>query len=212
MKFKKNYAEGGTTQVFRRGLNKSFYFLYHTNRAYWYKADLSKEKKEIIVDENIHVDFDNKEKTIQYIRDYGYYYPMELITGLQEGHLFTGLRHKDKIIGYNKTGYSFVYIEDYKRIYRLPERIAFTYDIFISPEYRGRNYGAFLLGSICNYLRHKGYKSIWAHIPPWNKASESMHGKLGFKRQEMIAYYHIAGISWTTKDPGKLIQQVDGVV
>jgi len=58
--------------------------------------------------------------------------------------------------------------------------------------------------------KNRNYKTIWGHIPPWNKASEVMHLKLGFQRYQMISYHSIAGISWTTCNPVKLIQRVEG--
>lgn len=210
-KIKQNYLEGGILQVLNKSIKKMSYLLYHTNNAYWFRKDLRGGIENFDCDRDIYVDFDNPEETIEYIKNYGYYYPMEIMIGLKEGHLYTSLKYKDKIIGYNKTGYSKVYIEDFKKVYQFPDGIAYTYDIFIDPYYRNRGYGLFLLTEVCKHLRHKGFKSIWAHIPPWNKASEAMHQKLGFEKQKMISYFWIAGISFITINPVKFIQHIEKI-
>jgi len=195
--------------VFRKGIQKTSNFLYHTNDAYWYRADLNDQEEIIFNNEDISVDFSDQDKTIRFIEEHGYYYPREMEIGLIEGHLFTSIKSKDKIIGYNKTGFKSVYIDDFKRIYQFPLNVAFTYDTYIAPEFRGHGYGLMLLYRVCSYLRNKRFKAMWGHIPPWNKASEVMHRKLGFQRYQMISYHSIAGLSWTSCNPVKLIQRVE---
>jgi len=208
-KIKSNYKEGGVTQLLERSINKASYLVFHTNNAYWFRMDLKEKIKNMQVRDGFHVHFNRTGETIQYIKDFGYFYPMEINIGLPEGHLFTSLKHNDKIIGYNKTGYGNVYIQDFKNAFKFPDNIAFAYDTFIDPKYRNQNLGAFLLNSVCENLKGLGYKSVWAHIPPWNIASISMHQKLGFKRQQLISYFWVAGVSWLTKNPVELIQQVE---
>jgi len=208
-KIKKNYTDGGIAQVLRRGTSKALYLLYHTNNAYWFRMNLQEEIESSPPDGHVSVDLDSPEETIRYIQTHGYYYPEEINTGTRMGHLYASLKYNGRIIGYNKTGFRDVYIEDFKKVYRFPDGIAFTYDTYVDPEYRNRNYGAFLLGRVCSHLKEKGFRSIWAHIPPWNKASESMHRKLGFRKYEFIAYHWIAGIAWTTTDPVELIRRTE---
>lgn len=211
-KIKQSYTDGGITQVLRKGISKASYLLYHTNNAYWFRMDLQEEIKDSPPDRNISVHFDMPYDTIEYIEKHGCYNPEEISTGLPMGHLYTNLKYRGKIIGYNKTGFNSVYIEDFKRVYQFPKNVAFTYDTYINPEYRNRSYGAFLLSKVCINLKEKGFKSIWAHIPPWNNASESMHRKLGFQHQhKMIAYYWFAGIAWTTCNPVRFIARVENI-
>ncbi len=208
-KIKQSYRDGGITQIVKKSIRKASYLLYHANNAYWFRMDLQGEVKSFTSDGNVSVYFNTPHDTIEYIKKHGCYYPEEISTGLTMGHMYTNLKYRGKIIGYNKTGFNSIYIEDFKKQYLFPQNVAFTYDTYIDPEYRNRNYGAFLLNRVCNNLKQKGFKAIWAHIPPWNKASESMHRKLGFQRQKMIAYYWVAGIAWTTCNPVRFIARVE---
>ncbi len=208
-KIKKNYKDGGIAQVFKKGIKKIVYFLYHTNNAYWLKFDLRDKIINYPYEEDIVVNLDERKETIQYIKEYGYYHPMEIKTGLSEEHLYSNIKYKGKIIGYNKTGFSKVYIQDFKDVYQFPQNIAYTYDTYIDPEYRKRYYGTILLSEVCRYLKLKGFKSVWGHVPPWNKASIALHKKLGFKQHQLISYYWIAGISWTTSNPVKFIRRIE---
>lgn len=208
-KIKRNYTNGGMMQVLGRGGIKVSYLLYHTNRAYWFRRDLEEVIGNVSIKDDFDVYFNDPNETIRYIKDYGYFYQMEINVGLPEGHLYTSLKYKGKIIGYNKTGYRRVYVQDFKREFRFPGNVAYTYDTFIELEYRSRNLGAFLLNEVCKSLKEQGFKSIWAHIPSWNNASISMHQKLGFKRHQQISYYWVAGVSWTTRNPVKFIQQIE---
>jgi ribosomal protein S18 acetylase RimI-like enzyme len=210
-KLRENYRHGGLSEVLKRSVSKISYLLYHSNNAYWFRLNLGNELKEFPSEEGISVHDDNPDETIQYIRDHGYYYPMEITTGIREKHLYTNLKSRSQIIGYNKTGFSRVYITDFGREYLFPEDTAFTYDTYVHPEYRNRNYGAFLLNNVCRQVKKMGYKSIWGHIPPWNTASVAMHQKVGFVKQRRINYYWVAGISWMNRDPIELIRRVEDV-
>jgi len=206
------YMDGGAEQVLKKSLQKIRYLIYHTNNAHWYRLDLRNVTIENNMQYNdITVDLDNKYETISYIKEYGYYYPMEINIGLVANHLYSSLKYNGKIIGYNKTGYSKVYIEDFKKVYTFPDKVAFTYDTFIDPKYRNRKLGTYLLGEVCKKLKEQGFKSIWAHISPWNIASITMHQRLGFKKYSLIIYYYVLGISWTTYNPVRLIQHFEKI-
>jgi len=211
-KIKNNYNEGGISNVLRAGIRKVSYTFYHTNNAFWFRMDLRDKIKDIDHDGNISLNIDDRDNSIEYIKNYGHYYPEEINVGLYANHLYSNIMYNNKIIGYNKTGFSDLYIQDFKQIYKFNKNIAFTYDTFIDTAYRNRNYGSCLLRSVCNYLKQKGFKSIWAHIPPWNKASEAMHKKIGFKKYTTISYYSVAGVSWMSKDPLKYIQYIENQI
>lgn len=196
-------------RLLERGVARAARIMFYTNNAYWFRMSLEEEVRQICVADDFRASFGDPEETIRYIKDFGYFYPMELDIGLSEGHLFANVKHEDEIVGYNKTGYGKVYIQDFKKAFLFPERVAFTYDTFIDRKYRNRNLGAFLLNEVCKKLRELGYKSLWAHIPPWNHASISMHQKLGFRRLQLISYYRVAGVSWVTENPVKVIHRIE---
>ena len=193
-----NYKEGGTSQVLKKGIKKLGYKIFHTNSAWWYRNNLSsfKQPAQMVADKSLSIDFINTSETIKFIRNFGYFYEDEIIVGAKEGHYFTSLKLNDRTIGYNKTGFNRVYIEDFKDIFNFPANVAFTYDTFILPEYRNKGYASFLLANVLSRLKENGFKSIWAHIPAWNKASEKMHGRLGFQRVRFVRYYNILGLSF----------------
>ena len=208
-KIRKYYVEGGSAEVLRRLKGKLSYLVYHTNDAYWFRMDLRGEIAHLPVDEGIVVDFDNPDQTIRYIREHGYFYPREIETGLSVGHLFSSLKYEGETIGYNKTGYLRVYIQDFRREYQFPDEVAFSLDTFIESTYRGRKFGGFLLSEVTRKLKSRGFRSIWGHIPPWNSASVNMLQKLGWSRQKRIAYYWVLGVSWITTDPVRYIKQIE---
>lgn len=209
-KIERNYKAGGLKQVFIRGIKKIQYLIFHSNHAYWYRNDLNNlYTPKNRVNEDISVDFDQPHETIEYIKNFGYFYHKEIEIGLKEGHMYTSLKLHNRTIGYNKTGFNNVYIEDFKKVYRFPPGVAFTYDTYIDPNYRNKGYGAYLLYNVCTYLKSKGFRSIWAHIPPWNKASIVMHEKTGFQKKEYIAYFWVIGFDWNTIDPVELIKSFE---
>jgi ribosomal protein S18 acetylase RimI-like enzyme len=208
-KVRLSYVQGGITQVIRRIIKKITYFFYHSNNAFWYRLDLRSEFVEFHNNVNAYVEFNNFNQTVQYIKEYGYYYPSEIKTGVIEGHIYPSIKIRNSIIGYSKIGFSKVYIEDFKRTYQFPENVAYIYDSYIAPEWRGKKFGAFLIYQVCIYLRQRGCISVWAHIPPWNKASLATFEKIGFKRQKLISYYWVGGLFWTTKNPIKLVYLVE---
>jgi ribosomal protein S18 acetylase RimI-like enzyme len=208
-KIARNYHSGGLLQVVRAGISRITRFVFNTNNAYWFRMDLTKEISAAPLHDDVTVRCNEPEITTEYIRQFGYYYPEEIDVGISTGHLFSNLRYQGNIIGYNTTGYINVYIQDFKQVYAFPRNVAFTYHIFIDPKYRNRNLGFFLLAEICRVLKNRGYVSMWAHIPPWNKPSIAMHTKLGFQQQGMIRFYSLFGLSWTTKEPIKFIRYVE---
>ncbi len=208
-KIRKNYESGGLAQVARSAYRRIARFLFTSSNAYWFRLDLRKEIKALSREKQISFHCDDQDETTEYIKQHGYYYPEEIRIGRAEGHLFSNLKYNGNIIGYNTTGYGEVYIQDFKKTYKFPKSIAFAYHIFIDPEYRNRQLGAFLFTEVSKVLKSRGFVSVWAHIPPWNKASIAMHEKLRFEKHGVIRYYSIAGISWTSTDPVSFIAEVE---
>lgn len=209
-KIARHYHSGGLLQVVRAGISRITHFVFSTNNAYWFRMDLTREIPAAPIHDDVTVQCNEPEITIEYIRQFGYYYSEEIDVGISTKHLFSNLRYQGNIIGYNTTGYTNVYIQDFKRVYAFPKDVAFAYHTFIDPKFRNRNLGFFLLGEICRVLKNRNYISIWAHIPPWNKPSIAMHTKLGFQQHGMIRYYSLCGFSWTMKDPVEFIRRVEG--
>lgn len=206
-----NYKEGGISQVIKRGIKKIGYQIFHTNSAWWYRNNLSSFKipAQIFTDKSLSIDFINTSETIKFIRNFGYFYEDEIIVGAKEGHYFTSLKLNDRIIGYNKTGFNRVYIEDFKDIFNFPANVAFTYDTFILPEYRNKGYASFLLANVLLRLKENGFKSIWAHIPAWNVSSERVHTKLGFKKICFVRYFHLLFFDYLSTNIFKKIEFIE---
>ena len=120
---------------------------------------------------------------------------------------FPHIKYNGDIIGCIKIGFKNVYIKDYKKIIEFPPKIAFIYDTYIVPEFRGLNLASFMINEVSCFLRNKEYRAVLCHIPHWNTPSIKAYSKVGFKRLKSIRWIKILGFDFLTTNPSTLLIQ-----
>jgi ribosomal protein S18 acetylase RimI-like enzyme len=121
-----------------------------------------------------------------------------------EGHYWPNVKYNGSIIGYIKCGFNNVYINDYKRIIRFPENVAFIYDTFTLSEFRGCRVASYLINETCTFLKKHGFTKVMCHIPDWNTASEKAYSNVGFTKVSKIRWLKILGFKILTANPAHL--------
>lgn len=201
------YKEKGARAVFIRGLKKMLKIFFETNSALWFERILTQDLPCINAKIPAAADLSAGDETINWIKNNGESWMLnqrELKCGLSENHLFPHLKYENKIIGYAKVGFNRVHIQDFQKAVALPPDIAFIYDTYVAPKYRGCNLAPFLIKEVMSYVKKKGIKRIGCHIPGWNFASLSSYAKLGFKRINYIRYFRIFGFKIFTTNPERV--------
>jgi len=171
--------------------------IFTTNSAIWFEKDLSKKCEEFKAKIPIEIDMDSTDQTIEWLKklDLSWVvYPKEITTALKYNHCWPYVQSNGKIIGCIKIGFKNVYIADYDKIIKFPDKMAFIYDTYVSDEYRGKNVARYLISQSIKYLKSQGYTRLGCHIPPWNKASIKAFEKNGFKKVKYVRYYKILGV------------------
>lgn len=198
------YRDEGWTAVINRGFKKIIRLLFETNSAFWFERDLSHPLPEIIPKLPVEINISSNIETLDWLKWSGepwMFNRQEIDVGLKENHYFSNIKYQGRIIGYAKLGLGRVYIRDYKKILNFPDRVAFIYDTYIVPEYRGLKIATFLVNEVMRFLKDKGFKKIGCHIPLWNIASINTYTKLGFKKKKCIRYFKILGLKIFTSNP-----------
>lgn len=198
--FKKDKIKGLLSKI----ILKIRSVLYSTNSAIWFKKNLEENLKPLTSDINVQVDFHNK-NIIQWLHDnhnkYQWIYvPKEIKSADTNQHLFATLIYNKTIIGYIKTGINKVYILDFDEDVLLPPDVAFIYDTFILPEYRGKNIIPFTIVKVISFLKQRGIKEVFCHIPKWNTASRRAFEKVGFKAIAYIRFWRAFKFKFLIKD------------
>jgi len=173
-------------------------FIFTTNSAIWFEKDLTEELADYKAKIPVKIDMTSTSQTIEWLKNQKLswvIHPKEIAAALEYNHFWPSVRTNGKIIGCTKIGFDKVYIVDYNRVIELPERMAFFYDIFILPEYRGKSLAKHITIQAIKYLKKQGYTKVGLHVPPWNKASLSICKKMGFKKVSYIRYFRIFGVS-----------------
>ena len=189
------YQQEGLFVAGEKVLKKVLRYLFTTNSAFWLECDLeacppAKITPQLPVD--LHV-FE-KEEIIEWLKDEGeswMYNRREVKVALRENHLYPYLKYEGKIIGYLKAGINRVYVDDYKKVIRLPEATGFCYDYYIVPEFRGRRLSVYMNNQMLKLARNIGLRKVMIHVPPWNIASLKVSKKLGFKKVRYIRHIRI---------------------
>jgi RimJ/RimL family protein N-acetyltransferase len=187
--------------------------LYATNSAHWYKRELTQFYPPASSLIDIEVDFDNK-SILEWLHNnhslYRWFYiPEEIKIAQKYKHIFLTVLYSDSIIGYIKVGLGKVFVNDFKKVFTLPLSVAYIYDSFVLPEYRGKYIIPLALDKLCHYLRNKDIKEIYCHIPEWNKPSRRAYERAGFRRIVYIRFLRLFNFGFFIKDVYKVTFKMD---
>lgn len=173
-------------------------FIFTTNNAIWFEKDLTEELVDFQLKPPIEVDLNSISKTIEWLKNQNQswvVHPREIAAAIEFHHFWPSIRINGKIIGCIKIGFGNVFIVDYNRIIKFPEKMAFIYDTYVLEEQRKKGIAKYLITQSIKFLKVKGYTKVRCHIPPWNKASIRVYEKIGFKKISYIMYLRIFGVS-----------------
>lgn len=201
------YREQGLEMLTKRSLKKIAYTFFETNSAFWLERDLSVPLSQVSSRIPVDIDLTSNEETISWIRINGEPWmnnELEIKTGIEENHYFPSIKYEGKIIGYAKVGFGKVYIHDFRKMTNFPNKVAFIYDTYILPEYRGMNLAPLFVNKIMQFLKDEGNEKLRCHIPAWNTASFRAYSKVGFKKKRFIRFFRILCFKFATGDPVNL--------
>lgn len=150
------------------------------------------------------IDLFAKDETLQWLRtkaENWMFNEQESTVGLVENHYFPNMKYEGRIIGYAKVGRGKVYVQDYHKVIEFPGNVAFIYDTYIAPDFRGLSLAPFFITEIMKLVKQDGMHALRCHIPPWNKASMHAYTKVGFKNKKFVRSFKIFGFRFLTSDP-----------
>lgn len=128
------------------------------------------------------------------------YFRREIDAAQTNGHIYACILHRQDIIGYIKVGINHTYIHDFNRVVRFPPKVAFIYDTFILPEYRGRHVATHTIIRTLQFLKERHFEKTWCHIEEWNHASLKIFRKIGFKERASIRFCRLFGFPFFVQD------------
>ena len=181
-----------------QALSRILKFIFTTNNAIWFEKDLNEELKDFQLRSPIEINLNSTNKTIEWLKNQNQswvVHPKEIATALKYHHYWPYVCINGKIIGCIKIGFGNVFIVDYNKLIKFPEKIAFIYDTYLLEEYRGKGMAKYLITQSIKFLKLKGFTKVSCHIPPWNKASIRVYEKIGFRKISYIRYLRIFGVS-----------------
>lgn len=204
-------ATPSVTDLFGRALKKAGRIFFQTNSAAWYRKELAHESA-LVAPAGTQVLCTNAQGLMGWLKNESrsfpwIYIPDEIRTANMENHAFPHIIHEGEIAGYIKVAIGRAYVHDFRQIIKIPSRSAYIYDTFTLPKYRKKGLGRYLLAWTCDYLNRLGYGYLWCHIPAWNKASINLYLGSGFKEISRIRFFKVAGLSFLTREPDKLLAE-----
>jgi len=137
------------------------------------------------------------------------YFGKELETAQANSHIYVCILHRSNIIGYIKVGINNVYIHDFDKVVHFPSKIAFIYDTFVLPEYRGKRIASCAIIETIQFLEERGLEKLWCHIEGWNHASLKTFQKVGFKKKASIRFFRLFGFPFFLQDGYKPLKSLE---
>ncbi len=201
-KIKKELKKGGAVGLIKTIKARMF----ETNSAWWLFRDLSKPITDFPMPIPLGLTFERNNDVIQYMQSKGYLSRPEIEVASRMEHWFIGLVVNDEIKGFCKCGFLEVYVNDFQKTLRLPQNLAFAYEIEIDESLRAKGIGSFFLSAVLRRFVHAGYDFAVCHIPPWNKASFAVAEKCGFVKHSFVRFVKVTGLKYTTQDVCKLLK------
>jgi len=197
----------GIRGVVKKGTARIFKTLYSHNSAIWFEKDISDNENKPSSRLPIDIETDRRKEVIRWLKDQKKAWlanPKEFKTAEIYNHFFPCAKLNGEIIGCAKIGFKNVYISDYKRLLRFPDKTAFIYDTYVVPEMRGNGVAPAIITEAFNYLKNRGYNKVKCHIPEWNGASVRTYKKLGFNKLGKVHCHRPLGMTILSRNPLKI--------
>ncbi len=183
--------------------------LWHTTSADWYCASLPGLAASAASDGEL-ITFDSTESTINWmaqLKDYFSfaYVEREIQAAREFNHIYGLARLENRNAGYIKIAFKKVYVSDFERRIELPPDIAFVYDTFVHPDFRGRHLAHRLVAASKAEAFRRGCRQMWCHIPRWNVRSIRSFTANGFEPRGFIRNVRLLRWQFNTGRPEALM-------
>jgi len=158
-------------------------FIFTTNSAIWFERDLTEELIDYHAKLPLEIDISSTSKTIDWLKgqkESWVVHPKEIDNALKYDHCWTSVKLNGKIIACIKIGFNKIYISDYDKVIKFPKNMAFIYDTYVLPKYRGKGVANYIISQASKFIKNQDYTKVGCHIPPWSKASINAYRKNGF--------------------------------
>jgi ribosomal protein S18 acetylase RimI-like enzyme len=207
-KIKTIYHTDGMGLVFQKGIKRILTVSFQRNSAIWFQRNLFEEINIPDSEFPVKVNLLTGDETLDWIKTLNKEWMFdirEINLGVNQGHYFGNAKWNNETVGYIKVGFNKVYVLDYEKVIKFPPRLAFIYDTFVLPNYRGKGIASQLISESLCFLKEKGFKGVLCHIPPWNESSISAYTRNGFKEIKEINYFRILGIRLFSSNINKML-------
>ncbi|MDR7000151.1 N-acetyltransferase [Neobacillus niacini] len=103
-----------------------------------------------------------------------------LIENPYEGIQFVAEKEPHQLVGFSTLYFTFNTLE--------AKRMAFLYDLFVTPEVRGQKIGEQLLQTCISFIRKKGYSHMIWETAHDNLAAQALYDKIGARKAVWLNY------------------------
>ncbi len=211
-RFGQHVCRDGLERTWQRAIRRTAEALVQTSAADWYRADLTVPLAPLPLGPGQRVDFDAFEEAVAWLNALRgqfrwVWVDQELQAARAHGHILALLRVDGQRAGYVKVGLRSAYVGDFGRCIALPEGVAFIYDTFVHPDFRGQALAARMVGQLMQRLQSAGWRALWCHIPRWNKPSIHTFRRCGFEQVRHVRHVRLLGQGFCTHNPERLLQR-----
>lgn len=103
-----------------------------------------------------------------------------LIENPYEGIQFVAEKEPHQLVGFSTLYFTFNTLE--------AKRMAFLYDLFVTPEIRGQKIGEQLLQTCISFIRENGYSHMIWETAHDNLAAQALYDKIGARKAVWLNY------------------------
>ena len=202
--------------MFKRVFKKIKNLIFRTTCSIWFEKTLHEIPNPVAPDVDISIEYlmDDISRLSDWLKTHHAVFPWlyfrkELESAQANKHIYACILHQDVIIGYVKIGMNNVYVHDFDKVVHFPSKVAFVYDIFVLPEYRGKHIASYVLIKIIQFLKERGFEKLWCHIEGWNHASIKTFQKIGFKEKASIRFSRLFGFPFFLQNSYKPLKSLE---
>jgi GNAT superfamily N-acetyltransferase len=100
---------------------------------------------------------------------------------IKEGGYFIILENGSEIIGWSWAAVNRVFFDEFNCFIEIKERCAFSYNLYIKKQYRGKRLNHVTLGELLYQLKNDGYNKAWVLVQKWNNGSLKSLNSMGWR-------------------------------
>jgi len=161
-----------------------------------YEKDLTGKTPVTLIDAEIEVDVHcASSNDIEKITRVAKTNRKKILERLDNGHLcFVTVEREGKIVGYCWVAFNEIYLSEIDRKMMLLPEEANIYDAFIFHEHRRKKVYQRMLGTICRWIKGKGFQRVYISSLSINIPSRKGIEKAGFKKRGTVTAFRLFGL------------------